>query len=208
MTSHARLALLALALLLVAAPGRADERSVNPGQNIIDQGGTRTITGDAASPVTIRNWFFDLILDANDWPHGPQLLDAAAVSSINVLSGPTTPRSFYGFELAVSRTRAATSLPHVGGANAIRGMEITLHDDHDVWETPHDADRWTGLGIYAHQGRTLGVGLAIGGAAGFDRPLVIVGRDGREVFGIDRDGTLYLHGRRVTIDADGVLRLR
>ena len=191
----------ALALLAwVQAPVSADERSVNPGVNIIDQGGTRRVIGDAYSPVTIRNWFFDLNLEANDWPHGPQLLDAAAISSINRLDGTTTPASFYGFELVGSRSRRSYSLPSVRGTRAIRGQEITLWDEHMPWESPHDADRWTGLGIYAESGpegigRRLGTGLVIGGSVGWQTPLLIVDEHGRAIFEVRGDGTVLVRGR-------------
>ena len=205
---------LVVLLLLLAASADAqvavDNQHVSGGGGpaIINHGNGTRITGSTDAPTTVRNTIFDLDLGLNDWPNGPQLIDAASISSINTLSGSTTPRSFYGFELAVTRTRASYSLPHVGGANAIRGMEITLHDDHDPWETPHDTDRWTGLGIYAHQGRRLGTGLVIGGAVGFDQPFVILGRDGREMFRVDGAGTVYLHGRALVIDADGSVRAR
>ena len=202
-----RTGLMLAILLALSTPAWAEDVQIGT-TNIINQGSTRTVRGNALSPVTIRNWFFDLDLLANDWPHGPHLLDVAAVSSINVLGASTTPRSFYGIELAVTRTRDSYSLPHVGGANAIRGMYITLLDEHDYWESPHDADRWTGLGIYAHQGRRLGTGLVIGGAAGFDQPFVILGRDGREMFRVDGEGTVYLHGRALVLDADGTVRAR
>lgn len=210
-----------LALMASLAPAYGDERSVNPGINIIDQGGTRNITGDATSPVTIRNWFFDLNLDANDWPHGPQLLDAAAISSINVLGGTTTPMSFYGLELQVERTRAATSLPQgtgwVPGARAIRGQEITLIDRHMPWETPHDALAWRGLGIYAPMpadgiGRMLGTGLEIGGTAGWEDALTIVGPDNLAKLRIKGDGQVHIRvdgiWRRIVVEPDGTLKAR
>ena len=187
---------------ILAGLAWGDERSVSPGVNIIDQGGTRTITGNATSPVTVRNWFFDLNLDANDWPHGSQLLDVAAMSSINRLGGSTTPMSFYGLELVVFRDRTSYSLPSVGGTRAIRGQEITLWDEHMPWESPHDADRWTGLGIYSTYaasgiGRPLGVGLVIGGPAGWQSPLLILDTQGRAIFEVRGDGRVFIRGQEI-----------
>ena len=193
--------ILTFLLLLSTAPALAQIAVSNQhvsgggGPAIINHGNGTRITGYTDAPTTVRNTMFDLDLGLNDWPNGPQLIDAASMSSINTLSASTTPRSFYGFELAVTRTRDSYSLPHVGGAQAIRGMEITLSDLHDFWETPHDTDRWTGLGIYAQDGRQLGTGLAIGGSAGFAQPLVILDRQNRVVFRIDGDGGVFVLGR-------------
>lgn len=220
--------LLTLALGLVLAPAAPAQVAVTDqhisgggGPAIINHGGGTLLTGDVWNPTTIRNWIFDLDLGINDWPHGPQLLDAASMSSINRLSAATTPMSYYGFELAVFRDRTAYSLAHPGGmthvpgARAIRGQEIMMWDAHMPWETPHDAAAWRGLGIYAHMpadgiGRRLGTGLEIGGSAGWDRALHIVAPDGTTRFLVDGAGDLHLYDghalRRIVIDPDGRLR--
>lgn len=172
------------------------------GPAIISHGGATRITGYTDAPTTVRATIFDLDLGLNDWPHGPQLLDAASMSSINRLSASTTPMSYYGFELAVFRDRTSYSLPAVGGSRAIRGQEIMMWDAHMPWETPHDAAAWRGLGIYAHIpndgiGRRLGTGLEIGGNAGWDLPFVVRDTEGNSLFEVRGDGRVFIRGREL-----------
>ena len=177
------------------------------------------VHGEAHGPLTIRSVVADLQLSVSDWPHGPQLIDAAAFSSINVLDAATTPMSFYGVEVDVRRTGNTWSLPAgsgwVPGARAIRGGEITLSDERMPWEPPHDAGAFRGLGVYAQMpgpiGRRLGTGIEIGGSAGWEKSLHVVDTRGETVLIVDEQGILLRAGGRLLrlrVDPDGTVRAR
>jgi hypothetical protein len=156
------------------------------------------LTGAIEAPFTFRGMTADVTLRLSDWPNAPQLIDGANISTLTWLH--TTPRLWQGIEVAVFGEQSRPSCDYddrsevgCGGTAGVRGIEVTIADRKPAHETPRDSARWTGIGVYAPDGRMLGTGVAIGGR--FVHHLDITNSRGETIFRVADDGTVSVRSR-------------